>query len=495
MTFRAFDYVKDDAYSPEQLLSLGVTIADLEEFFRPQLDFLCSSFEGIDLPEAAKHPVSLLQPLDWQDADRLVIYTDGSSFAPMRWTNPTIADEAGKADAWAFLVLAERYLPEGQSQLGLVGWTAQPVLCSSDSSHCIGSDRIGSEVSECEALFWAALWRLRLNTNIPTIFRTDSATTGKQATGHMGTAAQHVPFLLLRGTFQALQAQLPADALRVEHVHSHAGEPWNELIDHLVQFETRKSFHLSRQNIDMQKWIQPLQYMWMIFDKQAGLPDFGSSGFDIAPPALPARHTFAVIQEDCPKPPQLYPMNLSVVSMNVNSLYNGPTGHGGKLQFLQERVQARGLRFAGVQEARSDRGTFGNADFLRFASGHDRGQFGVELWVNLRQPFARLGRQQLYFSKTNFAVVHADPRLLIVKLHHELLSLWLWIGHAPHCGMPPEIINAWWNSIGELLQRHGCGSECIGFLDANAKSGEADGFTVLDNDDEASMSTPALRSE
>ena len=38
----------------------------------------------------------------------------------------------------------------------------------------VGTDQIGAEYAEREALFFASLWRLSINLNTPTVFRSDS---------------------------------------------------------------------------------------------------------------------------------------------------------------------------------------------------------------------------------------------------------------------------------------------------------------------------------
>ena len=63
----------------------------------------------------------------------------------------------------------------------------------------------------------------------PTIFVTDSLLVGGQASGTLGTSSPSTPFCHLRAAFQALEAILPGDHLRVSHTRSHAGGPYNIL--------------------------------------------------------------------------------------------------------------------------------------------------------------------------------------------------------------------------------------------------------------------------
>eukprot|EP00435_Cladocopium_sp_Y103_P068227 s350_g31.t1 len=139
-------------------------------------------------------------------------------------------------DAWSFVVLGERYRPAPEpSEIVFLGWQAQQVTYETDLSHYLGSDQIGSEFAEREALFWAAIWRLSANLTTPTVFRSDSVTTAAQSTGKFGCHDGHPTFCSLRSVMQALEASLPSFGFLVEHVRGHAGDVWNELADHLAK--------------------------------------------------------------------------------------------------------------------------------------------------------------------------------------------------------------------------------------------------------------------
>ena len=74
-------------------------------------------------------------------------------FISLRRCPPRRAEERGKGDTWAFLVLAEEYTHAEHPKVSFVGWSAQPVLFDDQTAHHIGADKIGSETSEREALF------------------------------------------------------------------------------------------------------------------------------------------------------------------------------------------------------------------------------------------------------------------------------------------------------------------------------------------------------
>ena len=208
---------------------------------------LCPWYSHLELPSFVRQGIDHTATtegieFDATGFDRLIIYTDGSSKPSERRKPPLRVAEQGTPDAWAFAVIGERYATDGHpGSLTLLGWQAQCVIYETDSNAFTGTDQIGAEFSEREALLFAGLWRLSLNSNIPTVFRTDSTTTADQAFGVAGFTHFHTTHELLRGTFQALQSSLDADALDYSHVRGHAGDIWNELVDFLAKSEASKS--------------------------------------------------------------------------------------------------------------------------------------------------------------------------------------------------------------------------------------------------------------
>ena len=199
-----------------------------------------------------------------QQVDRLLIYCDGSSLPDQRRAPPQRAEERGKGDTWAFLVLAEEYSYDGVPKLNFIGWTAQPVLFEAGAPHHIGSTSIGSETSEREALFWSSLWRLAQNHNLPTTFCSDSTLAERQGAGLHGAKDVSQSYRMLRANFQALETTLTSDFLSTTHVRGHSSDPWNDLVDILAKQERLKSFYLARQKIDMNQWCPVLPFFWWI---------------------------------------------------------------------------------------------------------------------------------------------------------------------------------------------------------------------------------------
>jgi hypothetical protein len=218
---KIFDTKRVDQSHPDCLLRLGVTLHELARFFDSAGD-LCTSFEGIDVPEASMPFLKALQPPCGYD--RIIIYVDGSSQALQKHCAPLWVDLHGVPDSWAFVAIGETYDAPPDERFCLLGWQAQQVRYQEDSNAFAGALRIGSLIAEREGLFFAALWRMSRNENTATLFRSDSQLSCEQATGTTGSAEVDLSFALFRGIFQALEVSLPVGHLLIEHVHGHNGD-------------------------------------------------------------------------------------------------------------------------------------------------------------------------------------------------------------------------------------------------------------------------------
>ena len=473
-----------DRAGPTHCLSLGISYHDLIAFFQSASNVLCPWYRHLDLPPFVRQGIdhtATTEGIDFDATgfDRLLIYTDGSSKPSERRKPPLKVAEQGTPDAWAFAVVGEMYATDDHpGSLTLIGWQAQCVIYENDCNAYTGTDQIGAEFSEREALLFAGLWRLSLNSNIPTIFRTDSTTTADQASHE-----------LLRGTFQALQSSLEPDALDYSHVRGHAGDIWNELVDFLAKSEAAKSHNLHRQKLDLLKLKHAIPYFWMLFDQHAGLPNFTPHGFDVHPPNIPDLLPLLPHPKEQTATLQEIQVHLSLATLNVGSLFVGPDGFGGKLSFLRGQVKSHALNIVGIQEARSPAGMSAAEDVLRLAGGADKGKFGVELWISLVQPYGYQGNIPLHFKKSHFQVLHSDPRRLFVRLLNSHFDCFLIVLHAPQSGQPLPDRRQWWKETTELHDTICQHIQSYVMIDANAKTGPTCEPTVFQHDDSDSGNT------
>ena len=474
-------------------LRMGQSVAEFQQLLRSSEQILCTDVECLELEEPLKAYINTVPArTELTGLDRLIIYTDGSSNAKLRQTIPDRPDDPKSGvDTWAFVVLGEIYPCEkNPGQLFLIGWHAQQVIYDADRPHHLGSYRLGSEIAEREAMCWAMFWRLGLDSRIPTCFRPDNMTTAGQAQGQFGAHEIDTSFKCLRGLYQALECILPDNNLRVDHVRSHAGEPWNEMVDGIAKQEARKGFYLNRQPIDLRLWLPDIPFIWTLLSSTDGLPDLAHDGHAPIAPALPTIVTQTV---DGPTRWRQTTVHFSIGSGNVGSLFIGPDGHGGKLGYLRAQMKSFSFNFIGIQEARSPPGLSVADNILRIAGGAQGHLYGNELWVNLDQPFGYAGVKPLYFQKQNFVLVHTDPRLLLVHAVHSEFQGWLLVAHAPHSGRPPDEREAWWINAANAVRPFLNEEPIYLCIDANATTGTTDDIHVGSKEDVASANTESFR--
>ena len=345
----------------------------LKIFFQSAHGVICPWFSHLDLPDFVLQGLQLATAVEGQifdpnDFDRLIIYTDGSSKSFNRRKPPLFVAEHDHPDAWAFVVLGEMYpTDDAPGSITFLGCQAQQIMYEHQNRAFTGTDQIGAEFAEREALIFAGLWRLALNSTIPTIFRTDSSTTADQSMGRAGFAATHPTIALLRGIFQALTAGMRYSELEVSHVKGHAGDVWNELADFLAKSEAANGHRLHRQSINLLELQSIMPYLWMFLDSNSGLPSLTRHGFDVSPPNLPAADKSETVQQDPQGLSQCQDVNLSVASLNVGSLFLSPDGFSGKLTYLRQQMNAHAIHIMGIQEARSPPGVSTADDSTTFS--------------------------------------------------------------------------------------------------------------------------------
>ena len=467
---------------------------DIQELIQAGRDVLCTDFTGLELPTYIEEALTSSEPGDigahW---DRWLIFTDGSSQTKNKHYTPEFADAMTMPDTWAMLVLGERYNEGSGSTIVPLGWQAHPVRTDPLGSCFAGSTRIGADVAEKEWLLWAGLWRLSQDCIVPTVFCVDSQTTSGQAEGTLGVSDPDLTYRLLRGTFQCLQAGLPPGHLKMHHVRSHTGDPYNEFVDHVAKREAHHSFHHQRLKIDMQKWHSRIPSLWLCLAQNRGLPMW-QEGLHVCAPDLPPVQTFVHPNTMTTTTATIVTCQLSLATMNVQSISKGPLGHGGKLYYLYEQVKTHCLNIVGVQEGRNEEIFSTSHDILRIGAGHCSGQYGVELWVNLGQPVGHDQRKKPRFLRPqDFQVCHKDPQRLIVRCNADLLACWLIVAHAPHSGHTKAMRQQWWEETDHMIDHYGDGAPWIWLIDANAEPGDADDCTVFTPGLATSANTEFLR--
>jgi hypothetical protein len=153
-------FVTNSFDRPQPAHVLTFDCQELQQFFNAQPIDLVQDIT-YEVPDFIQTAIHKCRPLARHD--RLVIYTDGSSQSRKRHCSPLWTDLHDVSDSWCFAVFAEQDNEDAthdERQLEFIGLTCQQVLYEPDRHHHIGTDHIGSDAAETEALLWGALWRI-----------------------------------------------------------------------------------------------------------------------------------------------------------------------------------------------------------------------------------------------------------------------------------------------------------------------------------------------
>ena len=158
---------------------------------------------------------------------------------------------------------------------------------------------------------------------------------------------------------------------------------------------------------------------------------------------------------------------LTVLTFNVLSLKGWE-----KRKLVHAQIQAMGCHIVGLQETRAKALQVKcQGSYLTIASpANEAGNYGVELWINTKLPFARLSGKPVCINRNAVTVLAFDPRFLFVSLCNNVVSVLCVVAHAPHSG--DMNLSGWWNHFAGLCDRfRGSFHSTLVFIDANAQLG------------------------
>jgi hypothetical protein len=139
---------------------------------------------------------------------------------------------------------------------------------------------------------------------------------------------------------------------------------------------------------------------------------------------------------------------------------------------LDRQWHAQKLVAVGLQESRRPAGKIMTEHYQGFASGYQQCgkalHFGCELWLHKTIPLD--ADRQLTLSAFSSAIAVADPRRLVVNLHHPLIDISFVVLHVPckssSCSL--DQLEAWWKETIYLLQHASLAPYVWCMVDANA---------------------------
>ena len=328
----------------------------------------------------------------------------------------------------------------------------------------------------------------------PVTFYWDATVPGRRAAGEYQVREDHHA-LNTRRLQQALESYLGPNCVTHAHVKAHTGVWQNEFVDAAAKRAlTKHDINIPEQ--ELRKIAQlpkhALTWLWYhVQPKTEGLPTFEygllswhrrSDLTQLDPQAITAASFLPGYTHE-PKLSSHLEFRLTIATYNCLSLGNlsehaadvENAGITGQIPLLRSLAHNKGMHVIGLQECRTPKGLVTSATHIRICSGADeKGCFGVELWFDLRLPYAwKTDGTPVTFRRHSFAIVYASPRLMIVQHSaHEFPVIFV-VGHAPHQGHDWHAVEQWWRDFQEALEPFRFADQ-IHFLDANARiSGEA----------------------
>ena len=404
---------------------------------------------------------------------QLHVYTDGSY--------------DGEYSSWAFIVVH----PTAQQQQ-ILGWAGGRVITEPEHPSYVGADGHSAVAGEQCALLWATVWALQAPRHAELHFFSDCEVALRQATGRYGSTAGQPIAAVCRHFFQALEAARPDFVPAIQHVRSHTGQPANELVDRIARFACGEPADQSLVQCPATAvaWCRSssLPWLWIAYAQLRDhrlWPTFTGSGFTdqdrlSRPPELSPTvcdSYFGLIGKAADEPHKISG-SLCTFTLNTQTLADPnpdkdqtpdkkEEGFPGRTAFLREQFDYYGAHLIALQEARAaSDGMIVSATHIRVFTGRDKkGNFGVELWLSRRHPFAYAGQTPIYFEPGHLLVLHASPRELIVKYCRGELRLLLVSVHAPTTACPHR--DAWWAAFCQLVGRYSGGCQVLLLGDLN----------------------------
>ena len=349
----------------------------------------------------------------------LHIYTDGSF--------------DGSCSSWAFAVIAHR-----NNSQRLAGWAAGRTVVDVEDPVYVGAQGHSPLVGEQCALLWAVAWALQAPHSHSIRFFADCEVALRQTTGRYGAHSTGGLAGICRCFFQALEAARPSFHADISHVKSHAGTVANELVDKLAKYACTPAWTTAAPSAFQQlvaAWSRSphLPWLWTAFEawRQPSLwPHFSGTGFVdkdrvsfSCPSARHCREYFGLAESQS-RTSTLTTLagDFCAFTLNTQTLADQQahfvevpaSDHGfpGKVAFLRDQFDYYGATIVALQEARAAQdGMFISRTHIRICTGKDKqGNFGVELWLSRRHPFAWLGPTPVCFEPSHLLALFEPPR-------------------------------------------------------------------------------------
>ena len=131
---------------------------------------------------------------------------------------------------------------------------------------------------------------------------------------------------------------------------------------------------------------------------------------------------------------------------DAKSCIFNPSGHAARRQYLLHQVADIPCDVLCVQEARSKAGGWATGGWLSWRSGHDKGQYGCEIWV-------RPGIVHPALALDSWRILSSSPRMIVITCTDPRLPVTVCSAHAPHAERPDAEATRFWQDLKVALLR------------------------------------------
>ena len=357
--------------------------------------------------------------------------------------------------AWSFNASCRH--EHGLEYLGFTGGIVE--LERSDPSF-IGAEVGTNSTAELSAIAFASLFALQAGAP-KVLIRYDAMCAANMATG-CWTPGHNVE--LVDTTAEVLSLLKVSTDVRLEHVFSHEGDPWNELADAgAAAFSRRRLasvFALPELvGLASARALLPWAFLHVIEpDERHQYPPFVGDGWmqavmDVSEiVALPAGKIAARIDAVCGSSEDQSGTSAEAATWLLAYTLNPQTLRTmEKRDSVLEQFGKRQAHLVGFQEARfrhSELKQIADSPFLQATSAcHTNGSGGCALWINTGIPWSTDARSAP--SIDDVAIMYATPRLMVCHITSVSVTCDIVVMHASDKGQAE-----WWDCVADELLPH-----------------------------------------
>ena len=392
-----------------------------------------------------------------EDETELHIYTDGSSFLDK---SDGIAERDGTWSAVVFKVSGKKR--------SFLGWVAGFVIDEPANKRFIGAPSKNALHAERSGIFWIMTWTLGLPPGQRVRLYVDNQAACFGASGQWTFDIADDLACRTRDLMLVVSERRKVDA---QHVKSHSAQPQNEFADAITHAVAEDPSCVAFKNAETDHRIASFsgyQSMWFRMVSYGLLPPVHNDRMVLLPVEedrsfVPKLSRKQDVQWKSTKMPHPAHLDLFVSTYNVLSLRHcDPTGEldsdsifPGKTKYLAQQMLEQKLHLMMLQECRCNKnGIFENKDLIRVVSaGLSDGTLGTEIWMNKQLSLGNNGRTKLHFAKNQLFVIHASPRLLVLKIKLPDKNMVVISGHCPHSMDTHEHRQQWWEQLTHIMSK------------------------------------------